>query len=294
MTVAVIDVGSHTVRLLVARREQGRIRAVREEKAVIGLGSEVERLGQLSSQKLAETASLVESFSRIARKAGASHVETVITAPGRQSANGAELVALLIEASSAGVRVLSPDQEGRLAFQGAVQELATDGESVAVCDVGGGSTEVVVGTRTGEPAWLRSVDIGALRLTGRVLSEDPPTSEALALARLETEREFVSLTPPLPKIALAAGGTARALRKLVGDTLGGDELAQALEILCERRSTRIAKTFGIDRGRARTLAAGAVILAEVQRRLSVPFQVSPAGLREGAVLAMLDEAAEAA
>jgi exopolyphosphatase/pppGpp-phosphohydrolase len=93
---------------------------------------------------------------------------------------------------------------------------------------------------------------------------------------------------------LAAGGTARALRKLVGDTLGADELAHALEILGERRSTRIAKAFGIDRGRARTLAAGAVILAEVQRRLSVPFQVSRAGLREGAVLTMLDEAAEAA
>jgi len=59
VTVAVIDVGSHTVRLLVAQREQGRIRAVREEKAVIGLGTEVERLGRLSSQKLAETASLV-------------------------------------------------------------------------------------------------------------------------------------------------------------------------------------------------------------------------------------------
>ena len=294
MTVAVIDVGSHTVRLLVARREQGQIRSLREEKAVIGLGTEVEQLGRLSNQKLAETAELVGSFSRIARKAGASRVETVITAPGRQSANGAELVALLLEASSAGVRVLSPDEEGRLAFHGAVQEIGNKGESVAVCDVGGGSTEVIVGTRTGEPAWLRSVDIGALRLTGRVLSDDPPTSEALALARLETEREFVSLTPPLPKIALAAGGTARALRKLVGDTLGAAELAQAVEILGERRSTRIARAFGIERGRARTMAAGAIILQEVQRRLGVPFQVSRTGLREGAALALLDEAAAAA
>jgi exopolyphosphatase / guanosine-5'-triphosphate,3'-diphosphate pyrophosphatase len=294
MTVAVIDVGSHTVRLLVAQREQGRIRPIREEKAVIGLGTEVEQLGRLSNQKLAETAELVGYFSRIARKAGASRVETVITAPGRQSANGAELVALLREASSAGVRVLSPDEEGCLAFQGAVQEIANRGESVAVCDVGGGSTEVVVGTRTGEPAWLRSVDIGALRLTGRVLKDDPPTPEALALARLETEREFASLTPPLPKLALAAGGSARALRKLVGDTLGAAELAQAVEILGERRSRWIATAFGIDRGRARTLAAGAIILEEVQRRLSVPFQVSRTGLREGAALALLDEASAAA
>jgi exopolyphosphatase/pppGpp-phosphohydrolase len=67
-----------------------------------------------------------------------------------------------------------------------------------------------------------------------------------------------------------------------------------VEILGERRSRWIATAFGIDRGRARTLAAGAIILEEVQRRLSVPFQVSRTGLREGAVLALLDEASAAA
>jgi exopolyphosphatase / guanosine-5'-triphosphate,3'-diphosphate pyrophosphatase len=294
MQVCVIDVGSHTVRLLVASRENGRVSALREEKASLALGAEIERLGRISDAKLVETADLVRAFVRIARKAGAERIETVVTAPGRQSANGEKLVRLLIEASGSAVRVLSPDEEGRLAFAGAVHETKTAGESVAVCDVGGGSTEVVVGSRTGEPAWVRSVDIGAVRLTSRVLAEDPPSAEALALASLETEREFESFTPPLPKSALAAGGTARALRKLVGDTLGAEELGEALELLRERRSSRISKTFGIDRGRARTLPAGAVILVAVQRRLGIPLQVSRAGLREGAVLAMLDEAAEAA
>jgi exopolyphosphatase/guanosine-5'-triphosphate,3'-diphosphate pyrophosphatase len=294
MDVGVIDVGSHTVRLLLARRANGRIQPLRQEKAALGLGAEVERLGRLSEEKIAEAASLVGSFARIAWKAGAAHVETVVTAPGRQSANGAVLVRALHEASRASVRTLSPDEEGRLAFSGALHGMSLEGESVAVCDVGGGSTEIVVGSRGGEPAWVRSVDVGALRLTGRFLDQDPPSPQAVSLARLTVEREFSSLTPPLPKVGLAAGGTARALRKLVGEELGPSELEAAIAILRRNRSTRVAKEYGIDRGRARTLVAGALILEAVQCRLNVPLRVSRTGLREGAVLAALDEAAAAA
>ena len=294
MDVCVIDVGSHTVRLLVARRDDGRIRPLRQEKAALGLGDEVERLGHLSDGKIEETAMLVRSFARIARNAGVGRVETLVTAPGRQSANGAELVDALRGATDAPVRVLSPDEEGRLAFSGAIQGLGLEGESVAVCDVGGGSTEIVVGSRSGEPAWIKSVDVGALRLTRRYLDHDPPGREALVLARSTVEQEFSSLTPPLPKVGLAAGGTARALRKLVGEELGRSELESAIALLRETTSGRVAKTYGVDRGRARTLIAGALILEAVQSRLAVPLRVSRTGLREGAVLAMLDEAAAAA
>jgi len=294
MEVCVIDVGSHTVRMLLARRDDGVIQPLREEKAALGLGAEVERFGRLSRGKIEEAADLVRSYARIARKAGADHIETVVTAPGRQSGNGPVLVRALREASSAEVRVLSPEEEGRLAFAGAVHGMALDGESVAVCDVGGGSTETVVGSRCGDPVWVRSVDVGALRLTRRFLDEDPPSRDGLALARLTVEREFASLTPPLPKVGLAAGGTARALRKLVGDELGRSELEAAIALLREKRSARIAKSYGIDRGRAKTLIAGALILETVQCRLNVPLCVSRAGLREGAVLAVLDEAAAAA
>jgi exopolyphosphatase / guanosine-5'-triphosphate,3'-diphosphate pyrophosphatase len=294
VNVCVIDVGSHTVRALLACRDRDRIRPVLQEKAAIGLGAEVERLGHLSDEKIDEAASLVGEFARIARKAGAAHVETLVTAPGRQSSNGDVLVHALTEASGAPVRVLTPDEEGRLAFSGAVHGMELEGESVGVCDVGGGSTEIVVGSRSGEPAWIRSVDVGALRLTGRLLDRDPPSPKELALARLTVERDFASLTPPLPKVGLAAGGTARALRKLVGGELGPSELEAAIGILHEQRSSRVAKAYGIDRGRARTLIAGALILEAVQCRLNVPLRVSRAGLREGAVLAMLDESAAAA
>jgi exopolyphosphatase / guanosine-5'-triphosphate,3'-diphosphate pyrophosphatase len=294
MNVAVIDVGSHTVRLLVASWHGGELRPLREAKAVLGLGAEVERHGRITDAKLERTAACVSDFARAARKDGVVRIETVVTAPGRQAENGADLAELLGDAAGTPVRILSPDEEGKLAYDGAVQPAQVDAETVAVVDVGGGSTEVVVGTVDGGPVWVRSFDIGAVRLTGRVLESDPPPAEAIQEALAEAEEELSSFVPPLPQVALATGGTARALRKLVGGTLGREELDEALSLLAGQKSGRIAKRFDVERGRARTLAAGAVILRAVQHRLGVPLEVSRTGLREGAVLAMLDEFAAAA
>jgi exopolyphosphatase/pppGpp-phosphohydrolase len=115
----------------------------------------------------------------------------------------------------------------------------------------------------------------------------------LDAARAEVAAVLERLTPPLPQCALATGGSARALRKLVGSNLGPDELEAALAISLARPAVKVAKAFGIDRERARTLPAGVLILSAVQERLSVPLQVVRAGLREGAVLALLQEAAAA-
>ena len=294
MNVAVIDVGSHTVRLLVAYRNEGALHALREAKATLGLGAEVERHGRITDAKLEQTASRAAEFARAARQDGAIRIETVLTAPGRQAENGADLAEILADATGTAVRILSPDEEGKLAFDGAVHAADLDAETIAVVDVGGGSTEVVAGTPDGGPAWVRSFDIGAVRLTGRLLESDPPSNEAVADALAETEQELDLFTPPLPQAALATGGTARALRKLVGSKLGAAELDEALVLLEGQKSGRVARRYDIERSRARTLPAGAVILRAVQERLCVPLKVSRTGLREGAALAMLEEFAAAA
>jgi exopolyphosphatase/guanosine-5'-triphosphate,3'-diphosphate pyrophosphatase len=294
MNVAVIDVGSHTVRLLVARRNDGTLHALTEARATLGLGAEVERHGRITDGKLEQTAACASEFARAARRHGAARIETIVTAPGRQAENGADLAELLADATGTAVRILSPDEEGKLAFDGAVQAARIDAETVAVVDVGGGSTEIVVGTLDGGPAWVRSFDIGAVRLTGRAFESDPPTAEAVEDALAEAEQELALFTPPLPQSALATGGTARGLRKLVGTTLGPTELDEALALLEGQKSGRVAKRYDVERSRARTLAAGAVILRAVQERLCVPLKVSRTGLREGAALAMLEEFAAAA
>jgi exopolyphosphatase/guanosine-5'-triphosphate,3'-diphosphate pyrophosphatase len=292
--VGVVDVGSNTVRLLVAQRRGAGLVALAEAREHLFLGDDVERHGRLSEVRIEEAARCAGRYTREARSRGAGAVDVLVTAPGRQSANGDQLVRALRSATGAPVRVLTADEEGRLAFAGAVAAAAELPASVAVCDVGGGSVEAVVGTVDGGPAWSRSLDVGAVRLTRRFLADDPPGKRALAAARDEVERHLEAFAPPLPQAALAAGGTARALRRLVGRKLEAEALEGALRILGKRPARKVAKTFGLHEQRARTLAAGVVILSCLQARLGLPLEVSRAGLREGAALALLDELASSA
>ena len=293
MRVAVIDVGSNTVRLLVAEQGASRIEPVREARSLLLLGRQIERRGSLSARKLEEAGHSAQRFARLAREAGAARLEVVVTAPGRQSANAQDLVRVLAEATAAPVRVLSPDEEGRLAWQGAIEAAPQLAPTIAVCDVGGGSTELLVGTPGGGPAWARSLDIGCLRLTERLLDRDPPGKERMRAAEAEVEAALEGWVIPLPHVALATGGTARALRKLLGPRFGEPELAAAVRRLRKTSAHEIARLSGVDPPRARTLAAGVLILAQVQRRLGTLFLVSPAGLREGVALTLLREAAAA-
>ena len=292
MRVGIIDVGSNTVRLLVASCAGNRLVPVHEQRAFLGLGEEVENYGWISDLKLRETAWCVREQAAEARAHGAHHVEVVVTAPGRQSANASELVAALADAARASVRVLGPEEEGRFSYFGVLAGLEKMPGSVAVCDLGGGSTELVVGTPAG-PAWERSIDLGAVRLTHRLDLDDPPGKGALPAAREEAHRLINRVTPPLAKAAYVTGGTARGLRKVAGRRLGAKELERAETVLSKRSSAEVAKRYEIDRRRARTLLAGCLILAEVQARLAIPLEVAKTGLREGAALEVLSELAAA-
>ena len=295
MRVGIVDVGANTLRLLVATRSDGgRVDPIREDRRQLGLGEELERSdGSIGEDKLEAAGVVARAHVRRARKLGAAEIVVLVTSPGRQAANAEELVATLRKATRCDVRILGAVEEGTLAWYGAVEAAEDLPETIAVCDVGGGSAQLVVGNRSNGPSWARSIDLGSLRLTKRCLRHDPPTPHELADARAEARRSFADLTPPLPLAALATGGTARALRRIVGERLGEAELDVALRKLAKRSTRQIAKEFGVDRARARTLTAGAVLLSEVQRRLAVPLTTARGGLREGAALMLLEEAAAA-
>jgi exopolyphosphatase / guanosine-5'-triphosphate,3'-diphosphate pyrophosphatase len=288
MNVAVIDVGSNTLRLLVATRSGHGLAVVGRGKRMVGLGADVERNGSVSAAKLGEAAECVAGFAEIARAAGAALIDVVVASPGRQAENADQLVHMLSRAAGAPARVLSREEEARLAFEGALASANSD-EAIAVCDVGGGSTQIAVGTTQHGPAWLRSVDLGSLRLSARVPCSDPPTKEELSVTRSHAEKAFARLTPPLPTEAIAVGGTARAAKKLVGRTLGPVELREALRLLRKSPAKEIAGLYGVEVWRARALPAGVAILIEVQARLGVPLAVGRGGLREGLALELLDQ-----
>jgi exopolyphosphatase/guanosine-5'-triphosphate,3'-diphosphate pyrophosphatase len=291
--VGIIDVGSNTVRLLAAETgRSGSVTALREERCQVGLGDVIERRGRIPETKLSETADCARGYAKLARRMGCDRLEVVVTAPGRQSTNAAALLRALGDAAGVTPRVLSAENEGRLAYLGAVSAAGAQPALTAVCDVGGGSTEIAFGVSAADADWVDSIDTGSLRLTSRYFGSSSGRSDVRA-ARAEVRTLLAELDEPRPQAALATGGSARALRRLVGRTLGADELEQAIDLLTGRTPAKIARKHGIELRRARTLLAGAVILAEVNVKLGVPFEVARGGMREGLAAEMLAELAAA-
>lgn len=289
----IVDVGSNTLRLLVAARRRDGLATIVSERAYVGLAADIERDGSISSDKLEQARTVAARYARLALDADVGRFEVFVTAPGRQSANAEELHAVLAEATGASVRQLSAEEEGRLAYAGAVGGSRSVPETVAVVDVGGGSTQLMVGTGQ-EPVWLRSLDLGSLRLTERCLHSDPPAEEQLEAAARVAEQAFEGLTPPLPLSALATGGTARTLRRIFGKRLGEKSLTEALGTFAAKPAERLAAELEVTPERARVLPAGTLVLREAHRRLGIKLEVAKGGMREGAVRQLLDELAAAA
>jgi exopolyphosphatase/guanosine-5'-triphosphate,3'-diphosphate pyrophosphatase len=281
MRVAIVDVGSNTIRLLVAEGDD----ALEQRRAVVGLGEPIERSGAIDAARLADAAGAVAGFVGVARRLRSERIEVLVTSPGRQAANGDELLARLAAAAGAPVRLLSAAEEGRLGFLGAVSRTRRLGtKTVAVCDVGGGSAQVTIGTPDGGAAWTRSLDVGSRRLASRCFDADPPGVAAVRRARAVVDGLAAGLVPPAPKVALAVGGSARSLRSLVGPVLGAAELGRALAVLATTPADELAARYGLDPGRSSTLAAGAAVLAALQARLGLPLRIGRGGVREGAAL----------
>jgi exopolyphosphatase/guanosine-5'-triphosphate,3'-diphosphate pyrophosphatase len=281
----VIDVGSNTVRLLVARLDDTGPVRICSERVRLGLGAELEKLGRVSDRKLAEATDAVRSLSALAAAHCPDAPVILVTAPGRQAENARELIAALERGARGPVRVLSATEEATLSFHGAVAGARQSAWPVAVVDLGGASTEIAVGRPADGPGWIRSVDLGALRLTTRLLPSEQPAQSRLEAAHAAAAAVFESIEPPRAFEALAVGGCARALRKIVGATLGPEELAEARELLATTTHAELVRRHGVHLSRAPLLLAAVLILTEVQQRLGVPLQVADGGLREGALLA---------
>lgn len=278
MRVGVLDVGSNTIRLLVADVAAGAVVPVETGKVRLALGEEIERHGLVSATSIRAAAKAVRKLCAVARQSGADDVDVFLTAPGRQAANADELFVALRAAAKHPVRVLSTDEEGRLSYRGAVATARVElPASIAVCDVGGASTEIAAGAPGADAAWVASVEIGSVRLTARTASA--------AAARAAAAAELSSVVPPHVEAALAVGGSARAARRLVGSRLGPAELEEALHLGETLGVRELVRRFGVDRARAEILPAGVAILAEVQALLGVPLHVCDGGIREGAALA---------
>ena len=189
------------------------------------------------------------------------------------------------------MRVLSGHEEAELAFVGATKRLGAPAEgTIVVIDVGGGSTEIAVGTVDDGPSWDNTFRVGSGMLTESYVTSDPPTVRELDRVRKHVGGVFEGLELPDVDKAVAVGGTATSLRRLVGAELSHETLERGIRILAEAPAADVAERFDLAPERVRLLPAGMLVLEELSDLLSLPLSIGNGGLREGVILSAVAEA----
>ena len=287
---AVIDVGTNTVRLLVAEQVDGRLVPVHTDKELVRLGRDLAHDSRISDQSLLHVSDALRSFAGVARKLGAVDLRIIATSAAREAENGQELAARVLADTGHELEIIDEDEEARLAWVGALNALDEPWEGeVGVVDVGGGSTEIVVGSIGGRHPLLALLQ-ARLGAADRSLHRARSAAAVRARARAQDHRRDAaadrrdpacrSTPPPWPD-------PPSNLRRLVGPLLDVEALERAVRILCEHPSRRIARRFELEQERVRIMPAGALVLHACAVRLGVPLWFCKGGIREGAVLGMV-------
>lgn len=289
MLCAAIDIGSNTTRVLVAEPIDGQLKKVMEQRAYTRIGKSLDGAGAVPAGKVEEIAEVVCTQVRLARELGAVTIRAVATAAVREAANGADVAAAVGEAAGIPVEVLGEEEEGRLSFIGATKTLGHPVSGrVGVVDVGGGSTEVILGTVPGGAEEVRSWPVGSGILADELIASDPPSAAEIRKVRDRIDDLFAGVEIEHPAQAVAVGGSATSLRRLVGAVLEYETLERGVRVLCGDPAAEVARRFELDPRRVRILATGVLLLEKVSELLGQPLQIGKGGLREGVILDLLN------
>jgi len=284
MLCACIDIGSNTTRVLVADVEDGALREVLQRRAFTRIGKGLKG-GEIPREKIDEVARVVAEQRQLIEQLGTDAMRVVATAAIRGAANQDEFAAAVRDCGGVEVEILDGEEEARLAFLGATRTLGQplDG-TVGVVDVGGGSTELAIGTVRDGATWSESFRLGSGLLTDAYLRSDPPSVADLHAMRQHAQGVFEGLALPAVDAAVAVGGSAASLRRLVGAVLDGESLQRAMRVLSGDASEEVSRRFAIDRERVVLMAAGLTVLDAAAQALGRPLQIGRGGLREGILL----------
>ena len=280
-----IDIGSNTTRVLVADAQDGHLRELLQRRAFTRIGKGLKPGAEIPRAKIEEVGDVVASHRELAEQVGAHPLRTVATAAIRGAANREEFVEVVSARGGVEVTILDGEEEARLAFLGATRTLGRrlDGQ-VAVVDVGGGSTEIAVGTVAGGVTWWASFRLGSGQLADDHLRSDPPAAAELRAMGAYAAGVLEGLDVPRPDSAVAVGGSAASLRRLVGAVLEPETMQRALRVLSDAPAEEVAQRFALDPQRVRLLPAGMLILDAAAHALGCPLMIGKGGLREGVLL----------
>jgi exopolyphosphatase/guanosine-5'-triphosphate,3'-diphosphate pyrophosphatase len=298
--VAVIDLGTNSTRLLVADVEADELHELLRRSTVTRLGEGVDAGGSLAPGAIERVADAVGCYRREIDRLGAQRVIAVATSAVRDSGNGDELLRELRERHGIEMRTISGEEEARLTFRGATAQREERDAEVLVIDIGGGSTELVVGRPGAEPGFHVSTALGSVRHSERHLEHDPPTSAELATLMSDARRIVEEAVPGEvrrgARAGIAVSGTPTQLASIDLEDSGGGGSAHGhrLELeavrgllgrlarlpLAERREVP-----GLDPERAPAIVAGAAILVEAMEAFGLAeVEVSEADILHGSAM----------
>jgi exopolyphosphatase/guanosine-5'-triphosphate,3'-diphosphate pyrophosphatase len=297
--VAVVDIGTNSTRLLIADVEDERVEEIERHTTITRLGEGVDRSGRLLDAAIGRVLSTCAEYKRVIDRSAVDRTVAVLTSAVRDAANGPELERTLGERFGFEAETISGEREALLTYLGATSARSYR-EPLLVIDIGGGSTELVVG-RGGSVDFHVSTRAGSVRHTERELCTDPPTKEELRRCAAEVRREIEQAVldefrrTPVAGVAVAGTPTSFAaidqqLEPYDPDRVDGYRLTSTA---CERILAELAavplddrrRIPGLHPERAPTIIAGGIILIEAMRAFSLDsIEVSEHDILAGAAL----------
>ncbi|MEU0273764.1 Ppx/GppA phosphatase family protein [Streptomyces sp. NPDC006307] len=302
--VAAIDCGTNSIRLLVADVDPttGQVTDLDRRMTIVRLGQGVDRTGRLAPEALERTFAACREYAGVIKEYGAERLRFVATSASRDAENRDDFVRGVREILGVEPEVVTGDQEAEFSFVGATKELPDTGQEYLVVDIGGGSTEFVVGRSHARAA--RSVDIGCVRLTERHVRSDPPSEAEVAAIRADVEAalDLAEETVPLREAGTLVG-LAGSVTTVAAIALGLEEYDSAAihrsrvsyEQVAEVTGRLVASTHDersaiavMHPGRVDVIAAGALVLLAVMDRIGArEVVVSEHDILDGIALSLV-------
>jgi exopolyphosphatase / guanosine-5'-triphosphate,3'-diphosphate pyrophosphatase len=298
---AAVDVGTNSTRLLVADVDGGRAVAELDREMVITrLGKGVDRTGRFDPAALRRTLDVLAGYAATCQRLGVARRRVVATSATRDAANRRQFLDGVRRLFGVDAEVLSGAAEAAAAYRGATHDLPGDQRTLVV-DIGGGSTELILGRR--EPEAMLSLDVGCVRLHERHLHGDPPTAAEVAALRADADAHLARVTGVLdPSVAERVVGVAGTIttvtaiglgldsynpRRIHRSALRADEIAAVAEKLAAMTVAERAAIPVMAKGREDVIAAGALLLDELVRTFGFPRVVaSETDILDGVLLGL--------
>ncbi len=304
---ASFDLGTNTFLLLVADVEEGRVEPVYEKETIVRLGKGVDAVGNLNAEAMQRGLACLQEYVALARQHGAEQIFAVGTSALRDAANRREFLDAAFDKTGLRIEIISGEKEARLTFSGTLSNKINLPGPIAVLDIGGGSTEVVIGEM--RSLWVgnelalnaRSADIGSVRLTERFAKSDPVQPDEVQRMREQAATMMRATWPPESltsvKTMLGTAGTITTLaamalamqeydpRRIDGYLLTRQKLGEITAEVTRRTIAERQKLPGLSPARADVILAGALIL-EIFLDLYqfAEILVSDRGLRYGVLV----------